>query len=130
MQQGLSYSLQTTIWLISLRLHMNSSNQQMPGSGVNPGFIDTVSPGSLERCWLQLRTDVTRPAEQAPNMSKAGRDKAARAVIERIRDASGASEDVITHVLEECNYDANEAVARLIDCEFPLILAVQVPAAH
>ncbi len=55
-------------------------------------------------------------------MSKAGRDKAARALIERIRDASGASEDVITHVLEECNYDANEAVARLIECEFPLIL--------
>lgn len=51
-------------------------------------------------------------------MSKAGRDKAARALIERIRDASGASEDVITHVLEECNYDANEAVARLIESPF------------
>ena len=103
----------------------------MPGSGVQGlvGVIDRLS-GSLEPRQLQLRTDVTRPAAQAPNMSKAGRDKAARALIERIRDASGASEDVITHVLEECNYDANEAVARLIECEFPLILAVHVPAAH
>lgn len=40
-----------------------------------------------------------------------------RKMIETIKEATGASEDDIRVILQECNYDANETTSRLIDSE-------------
>jgi hypothetical protein len=39
-------------------------------------------------------------------------------IIDTIREATGASDEDIKSVLEECNNDVNEATARLIDSTF------------
>ena len=39
-------------------------------------------------------------------------------IIDTIREATGASDEDIKSVLEECNNDVNEATARLIDSAF------------
>jgi len=36
-------------------------------------------------------------------------------IVEAIREATGASDDDISAILAECNYDVNEATSRLID---------------
>lgn len=38
-------------------------------------------------------------------------------IIDTIREATGASDEDISAMLAECNYDVNEATARLIDSE-------------
>lgn len=42
----------------------------------------------------------------------------AKAVVFAIKEATGATEDEISAMLAECNYDVNEATTRLIDSEF------------
>lgn len=42
-----------------------------------------------------------------------------KSVIEIVREATGASEEDVTHTLEECNYDVNQATNMLIDGERP-----------
>lgn len=44
-----------------------------------------------------------------------GKEGADRKMIETIREATGATEDDIRVMLEECNFDANETTSRLID---------------
>jgi hypothetical protein len=39
----------------------------------------------------------------------------AKAVVAEIKSATGATEDEISAMLAECNYDVNEATTRLID---------------
>lgn len=36
-------------------------------------------------------------------------------IVDTIREATGASDDDISAMLSECNFDVNEATARLID---------------
>ena len=51
-------------------------------------------------------------------MAPAGKSGAApRKTLDAIRDATGASEDDISAMLAECNYDVNEATAKLIESE-------------
>ena len=51
-------------------------------------------------------------------MAPAGKSGAApRKTMDAIRDATGASEDDISAMLAECNYDVNEATAKLIESE-------------
>ena len=40
-----------------------------------------------------------------------------RKIVDAIKDATGASEEDISAMLAECNYDVNEATTRLIDSE-------------
>jgi hypothetical protein len=60
-------------------------------------------------------------------MAPAGKSGAApRKTLDAIRDATGASEDDISAMLAECNYDVNEATAKLIESEpAPLYLAAR-----
>jgi hypothetical protein len=50
-------------------------------------------------------------------MAPAGKSAAPRKTLDAIRDATGASEDDISAMLAECNYDVNEATAKLIESE-------------
>ena len=47
--------------------------------------------------------------------SKDSKQKVTKQLLERIKEATGADDEVITHTLEQCNYDPNEATARLIE---------------
>ena len=58
--------------------------------------------------------DSTRTA---PTSSKDPKQKITKQLLERIKEATGADEEVITHTLEQCNNDPNEATARLIESE-------------
>ena len=52
------------------------------------------------------------PAAQS---GKAGDDVSRKLMVENIRDATGASEEEVLHMLIECNNDMNETTSRLID---------------
>lgn len=56
--------------------------------------------------------DSTRAAQSG---SKDPKQKITKQLLERIKEATGADEEVITHTLEQCNNDPNEATARLIE---------------
>jgi NACalpha-BTF3-like transcription factor len=58
----------------------------------------------------------------APPKSKSGGSRKSagapappKKIIEAIKEATGASEDDISAMLAECNYDANEATSRLVE---------------
>ena len=40
-----------------------------------------------------------------------------RKIVDAIKDATGASEEDISAMLAECNYDVNEATTRLVESE-------------
>lgn len=54
-------------------------------------------------------------SDAAQSSSKDSKQKVTKQLLERIKEATGADEEVITHTLEQCNYDPNEATARLIE---------------
>ena len=54
-------------------------------------------------------------SDGAQSSSKDTKQKMTKQLLERIKEATGADEEVITHTLEQCNYDPNEATARLIE---------------
>lgn len=56
---------------------------------------------------------VRAPAQQ----NKDPKPKVPKQLIERIKEATNATDEVIIHTLEECNYDPNEATTRLIESE-------------
>ena len=56
------------------------------------------------------------PAAQS---GKAGDDVSRKLMVENIRDATGASEEEVLHMLIECNNDMNETTSRLIDSTSP-----------
>lgn len=58
--------------------------------------------------------DNARAAQQT---SKDPKQKIPKQLIERIKEATNATDEVIIHTLEECNYDPNEATTRLIESE-------------
>ncbi len=43
-----------------------------------------------------------------------------RKVVQAITEVTGATEEDVRLMLEECNYDANETTSRLIDSKFDL----------
>ena len=47
--------------------------------------------------------------------SKEPKQKIPKQLIERIKEATNATDEVIIHTLEECNFDPNEATTRLIE---------------
>ena len=57
------------------------------------------------------------PARTAESGKKSAPPKK---IVEAIREATGASDDDISAMLAECNYDVNEATSRLIDSKFAL----------
>ena len=54
-------------------------------------------------------------SDGAQSSSRDTKQKMTKQLLERIKEATGADEEVITHTLEQCNYDPNEATARLIE---------------
>ena len=40
-----------------------------------------------------------------------------KSVVNLVKEATGASEEEITHTLQECNFDVNAATNKLIDGE-------------
>ncbi len=58
--------------------------------------------------------DSARAATQQTS-SKDPKQKVPKQLIERIKEATNATDEVIMHTLEECNYDPNEATTRLIE---------------
>lgn len=54
-------------------------------------------------------------SKQRRGGAEKGKDGADRRMIETIQEATGATEDDIRVMLEECNFDANETTSRLID---------------
>ena len=69
-----------------------------------------------------MSTKATRSGEsaRAPAQQNSGKDpkpKVPKQLIERIKEATNATDEVIIHTLEECNYDPNEATTRLIESE-------------
>ncbi len=67
---------------------------------------------------------------QAPaaKSGKAGDDVSRKLMVENIRDATGASEEEVLHMLIECNNDMNETTSRLIDSTSRPPPACPVPA--
>ena len=56
-----------------------------------------------------------------PRTAKKQQDSTAPVdILKEIKAATGASEDDISSMLAECNYDVNEATSRLIDSEYAL----------
>ena len=53
------------------------------------------------------------PTRNAPKTAAAP----TRKIVDAIREATGASDEDISAMLAECNYDVNEATSRLIDSE-------------
>ena len=64
--------------------------------------------------------DNTRAAAQQTS-SKDPKQKIPKQLIERIKEATNATDEVIIHTLEECNYDPNEATTRLIESTFGFV---------
>ena len=69
-----------------------------------------------------MSTKAMRSSESArvPVQQSSGKDpktKVPKQLIERIKEATNATDEVIIHTLEECNYDPNEATTRLIESE-------------
>lgn len=69
-----------------------------------------------------MSTKAMRSGEsaRAPAQQSSGKDskpKVPKQLIERIKEATNATDEVIIHTLEECNYDPNEATTRLIESE-------------
>ena len=64
--------------------------------------------------------DNTRTATQQTS-SKDPKQKIPKQLIERIKEATNATDEVIIHTLEECNYDPNEATTRLIESTFGFV---------
>lgn len=58
------------------------------------------------------QTAAMAPARTADSGKKSAPPKK---IVEAIREATGASDDDISAMLAECNYDVNEATSRLID---------------
>lgn len=85
-----------------------------------------------------MSTKAMRSGEpaRAPTQQGSGKDpkpKVPKQLIERIKEATNATDEVIIHTLEECNYDPNEATTRLIDSKRAvryLLLAKSRPASE
>ena len=79
---------------------------------------DTSEHGGRKRTIMSAKTprsgDNARTAAQQSS-SKDAKQKVPKQLIERIKEATGATDEVIVHTLEECNGDPNEATTRLIE---------------
>ena len=69
-----------------------------------------------------MSTKAMRSGEsaRAPAQQSSGKEpkpKVPKQLIERIKEATNATDEVIIHTLEECNFDPNEATTRLIESE-------------
>lgn len=67
-----------------------------------------------------MSTKAMRSGESARAPAQQNKDpkpKVPKQLIERIKEATNATDEVIIHTLEECNYDPNEATTRLIESE-------------
>ena len=62
--------------------------------------------------------------------SKDAKQKVPKQLIERIKEATGATDEVIVHTLEECNGDPNEATTRLIESALDPSLWQRVSMLH
>jgi len=58
------------------------------------------------------------PGRTADSSKRNAPAKKIQDTITTIKEATGATDEEIKHMLKECNNDANEATARLIDSEF------------
>ena len=79
---------------------------------------DTSEHGG-RKCTI-MSTKTTRSGDNArtaaqQSSSKDAKQKVPKQLIERIKEATGATDEVIVHTLEECNGDPNEATTRLIE---------------
>ena len=64
-----------------------------------------------------MRSGDTARAPAQHSTGKDSKPKVPKQLIERIKEATNATDEVIIHTLEECNYDPNEATTRLIESE-------------
>lgn len=74
----------------------------------------------FERNIMSTKAMRSGDTARAPGQQSTGKDskpKVPKQLIERIKEATNATDEVIIHTLEECNYDPNEATTRLIESQ-------------